>query len=312
MTTTDVISAKQAGTLYGLFRERLQRSPNHSAYRSYDPETKQWFDTTWHEVAVQVARWQAALATEELQPGDRVAINLRNCIEWVFFDQAALGLGLILVPLYPDDRPDNVAYILQDANVKVLLLQNGQQWQRLKPSMTPEHELKRVLIRNSDDTALGGSTCYLRDWLPDDDNLEVANQPAQPQELASIIYTSGTTGRPKGVMLSHQNMLSVAYGGLKCIDVLPSDLFLSFLPLSHTLERTGGYYLPMMAGSTVAYARGIPQLADDLQTIKPSILIAVPRIFERIYTRVHAQLEEKSPIAQKLFHQAVSTGLHRV
>ena len=80
MTTTDVISAKQAGTLYGLFRERLQRSPNHSAYRSYDPETKQWFDTTWHEVAVQVARWQAALATEELQPGDRVAINLRNCI----------------------------------------------------------------------------------------------------------------------------------------------------------------------------------------------------------------------------------------
>ena len=311
MATTDIISAEQAGTLYGLFRERLQRSPDHIAYKSYNPETTQWFDTTWHEVAVQVARWQTALAAEQLQPGVRVAINLRNCIEWVFFDQAALGLGLILVPLYPDDRPDNVAYILRDANVKVLLLQNSQQWQRLKPSITPEHELKRVLIRNSDDTALGGPTCYIKDWLPDDVNSQLANQPGQPHELASIIYTSGTTGRPKGVMLSHQNMLSVAYGGLKCIDVLPTDLFLSFLPLSHTLERTGGYYLPMMAGSTVAYARGIPQLADDLQTIKPSILIAVPRIFERIYTRVHGQLKEKSPIVQKLFHQAVSTGLHR-
>ena len=235
MATTDIISAEQAGTLYGLFRERLQRSPDHIAYKSYNPETTQWFDTTWHEVAVQVAWWQTALSAEQLQPGDRVAINLRNCIEWVFFDQAALGLGLILVPLYHDDRPDNVAYILRDANVKVLLLQNSQQWQRLKPSITPEHELKRVLIRNSDDTALGGPTCYIKDWLPDDVNSQLANQPGQPHELASIIYTSGTTGRPKGVMLSHQNMLSVAYGGLKCIDVLPTDLFLSFLPLSHTL-----------------------------------------------------------------------------
>ena len=109
MASTDVISAEQSATLYGLFKERLLRSPDKVAYKSYDSETKQWFETTWAEVAAQVARWQDALKSEQLQAGDRVAINLRNCVDWVCFDQAALGLGLVLVPLYPDDRPENVA-----------------------------------------------------------------------------------------------------------------------------------------------------------------------------------------------------------
>lgn len=310
MALTDIISAEQAKTLYGLFRERLQRSPNQTAYKSYDSKSQLWVDITWQQLAAQIARWQQALATERLQAGDRVAINLRNCVEWVCFDQAALGLGLVLVPLYPDDRPENVAYILRDAKVKILLLQNSQQWQRLIPAITPEHTLQRVIIQNTDIASLGQPAQYVNEWLSVDD-APLCNTPSQPDELASIIYTSGTTGRPKGVMLSHQNMLSVAYGGLKCIDILPSDLFLSFLPLSHTLERTAGYYLPMMAGATVAYARGIPQLAEDMLQVKPTALIAVPRIFERIYTRVHSQLKEKSPIAQRMFHKAVSIGLHR-
>ena len=204
-----------------------------------------------------------------------------------------------------------MAYILRNANVKILLLQNSKQWQRLIPTITPEHELKRVLIQNLDTDPLSGPALYVNDWLKAVDTVPLHDSQSQPHELASIIYTSGTTGRPKGVMLSHQNMLSVAHGGLKCIDVLPSDLFLSFLPLSHTLERTAGYYLPMMAGATVAYARGIPQLAEDMLHVKPTALIAVPRIFERIYNRVHKQLNEKSPIAQRLFHKAVDVGLHR-
>lgn len=310
MDAIDVISAEQAGTLYGLFKERLFRSPNQTAYKNYDAQTKQWSDTTWNELAKQVAVWQATLKSEQLEQGDRVAINLRNCIEWVIFDQAALGLGLILVPLYPDDRPENIAYILRDANVKLLLLQNSNQWQRLTPSISAEHELQRVLIKTPDTAPLGAPACYVDDWLSAED-AELLNATNQPEELASIIYTSGTTGRPKGVMLSHQNMLSVAYGGLRCIDIHPSDLFLSFLPMSHTLERTAGYYLPMMAGATVAHARGIPQLAEDMLALKPTALIAVPRIFERIYNRVHSQLKDKSPIAQQLFHKAVTTGLKR-
>ncbi|MFW5451420.1 MAG: AMP-dependent synthetase/ligase [Methylophagaceae bacterium] len=307
---TDTIPQEQAGTLYGLFRERLKRSPHDTAYRSYSNETKSWYDVTWEEVATQVARWQDALAKEDLEPGDRVAINLKNCKEWVIFDQAAMGLGLVVVPLYPDDRPDSVAYILQDADIKLLFLQNAAQWKRLAPSITEEHHLKRVVINNFDDDELTEPAAYAQQWLPDNWGV-VRDWDTDPHSLASIIYTSGTTGRPKGVMLSHHNMLSVASGALVYFDVLPSDIFLSFLPLSHTLERTAGYYLPIMAGATVAYARGIPQLADDMQTVKPSIMIAVPRIFERIYTKLQAQLADKSVIAKGLFKTTAAMGWAR-
>ncbi|WP_438971183.1 AMP-dependent synthetase/ligase [Methylophaga sp.] len=310
-TKTDNISAEQAGTLYGLFLERLSRSPEHVAYRSYSNETNSWYDTTWREVAVEVARWQTALSKENLEPGDRVALNLRNAKEWVFFDQAAMGLGLIVVPLYPDDRPDNVAYILQDADVKLLFLQNTAQWKRLQPSITEEHNLSRVIIANyADDETLSAPALFAQNWLPEKTN-PLLDWDADPHQLASIIYTSGTTGKPKGVMLSHHNMLSVAAGSLQYFEVLPDDLFLSFLPLSHTLERTAGYYLPIMAGAAVAYSRGIPQLADDMLMVKPTILIAVPRIFERIYSRLQAQLNQKSSLARFLFHTTSSIGWSR-
>lgn len=307
---TDYISAEQAGTLYGLFLERLARSPDHIAYRSYSNQTHDWYDTTWHEVAQQVARWQAALKHEDLEPGDRVALNLRNAKEWVFFDQAAMGLGLIVVPLYPDDRPDNVAYILQDADVKLLCLQNHAQWKRLQPSISDEHNLRRVIIANQDSESLSLPAVYAQDWLPTSGKA-ITNWDADPYQLASIIYTSGTTGRPKGVMLSHHNMLSIAAGSLQYFDIFPDDLFLSFLPLSHTLERTAGYYLPIMAGASVAYSRGIPQLADDMLRMKPTILIAVPRIFERIYSRLQSQLNQKPAISRFLFQATCSIGWSR-
>jgi long-chain acyl-CoA synthetase len=131
-------------------------------------------------------------------------------------------------------------------------------------------------------------------------------------ELATIVYTSGTTGRPKGVMLSHNNILSNAYsGGAKAIEVYTSDVFLSFLPLSHMLERTAGYYIPIMFGSTLAFARSVQDLAEDLLTIRPTVLISVPRIYERVYNKIYAQLDEKSAIARGLFLRAVEAGWSR-
>lgn len=122
---SDFIAADTAVTLAGLFRERVKRSPNKVAYRQFSEAGQQWCDTTWQEMATQVARWQDALSKEGLQYGDRVAVLLRNCKEWVCFDQAALGCGLVIVPLYTDDRPESTAYILNHSGAKVLLLQGG-------------------------------------------------------------------------------------------------------------------------------------------------------------------------------------------
>jgi long-chain acyl-CoA synthetase len=147
--------------------------------------------------------------------------------------------------------------------------------------------------------------------LPDQGGA-VRHVPRDPKALATIVYTSGTTGRPKGVMLSHHNILSnAASASSEVLTTGHDDMFLSFLPLSHTFERTCGYYLTIMSGSTNAYSRGIPQLAEDLQAIRPTILISVPRIYERVYGRIRAALDDGSPLKKKLFLLAVEVGYAR-
>ncbi|UCC56482.1 MAG: long-chain fatty acid--CoA ligase [Gammaproteobacteria bacterium] len=313
--TEDIISADNAGTLDGLFAQRVRRTPDLTAYRSFDPVSKQWQDTSWGAMGEAVARWHSALAAEGLQPGERVAVHLRNSCEWVCFDQAALGCGLVIVPLYTDDRPENIAYITQDAAVRVLLVQDAASWKRLAGSLNHHEDLRRVLILKRPDAVPESISAdervrFVDDWLPTQAG-ELVARAGDPHELASIVYTSGTTGRPKGVMLSHYNMLSIAHSALTMIDCYEEDLFLSFLPLSHTLERTAGYYLPMMAGATVAYARSIPQLAEDLQNIRPTVMIAVPRIFERVFARIQGQMDKQSGIKRGLFNLTTAVGWRR-
>jgi len=313
--TENLISVEQAETLDGLFLRRLQRSPDKVAYRSYYRQSKTWRDYSWSEIADSVGRWQQAIAKEGLAPGDRTALILRNCPEWVVFDQACLGSGLVVVPLYTDDRPDNIAYILEDADIKLLLVQDAGRWKRLVSSIGDKVSLKRVVVLESSDEAerlaeADERVVTAEQWLPEEPAAPLERR-GSPHELASIVYTSGTTGRPKGVMLSHHNMLSVAHAGLTMIDVYEEDLFLSFLPLSHTLERTAGYYLTVMTGSTVAFSRSVGQLAEDLQIIRPTIMIAVPRIFERVYGKVKDQMEKKPKLVRMLFSSAVNVGWRR-
>lgn len=305
MTTQDVISPEQATTLHGMFVERCRRTPDKIAYRHFDKGN--WVSLTWREMRNEVARWQMALSKEGLQRGDRVAVMLRNCPQWVMFDQAAMSLGLVVVPLYTVDRPDNLAFIVNNADVQVLLFENAEQWQALR---TVRDQLQNVVRFISLDRVSNNDEARLRcaaEYLPSSAQLQPA-VPVAITELASIIYTSGTTGKPKGVMLSHNNMLSNAHASMDTFVVRGDDVYLSFLPLSHTFERTCGYYLAMMMGATVAYARSIPLLSEDLQTIKPTIMVSVPRIYERVYGAIRTKLEEGSPLKRKLFHLAVETG----
>ena len=313
--TKDIIGPGTTQTLDGIFRERVRRSPGEPAYRSFDRTTGEWQSRTWAEVAAEVGRWQAALAGEGLAPGERVALALRNGPDWVYFDQAALGLGLVVVPLYVEDRPDNLAHILADSGATVLLLQDAPAWRRLAPHLAGLGALRRVLVlsrgRSPEDLDDEDSRlAVVSDWLPTDSSPLVTRE-NDPAALASIVYTSGTTGRPKGVMLSHRNIASVAQASLEALTGYREDVFLSFLPLSHTLERTGGYYLPMVAGASVAFARSVQQLAEDLQQVRPTVIIAVPRIFERFYAKIHQQLERRPAFARRLFEMTVAIGWRR-
>jgi long-chain acyl-CoA synthetase len=305
-----VVTQEEAKTLDGLFAARVKRTPDAVAYREFNAEHGNWREYTWAQIDRQVARWQAALAKEGLAPGDRVAIMLRNSPEWVIYDQAALGLALVDVPLYTQDRPDNVAYIVGNAGCKVLLIENAEQWKALAPLKENLKTLVRIVALKPVSDPSEPRLTTADAWLPDDGG-ETKHLPRDPQALASIVYTSGTTGRPKGVMLSHNNILSNAAASITVLAPTADDIFLSFLPLSHTLERTGGYYLTVMTGAQVAFARSIPQLGEDLQTVRPTILVSVPRIYERVYNAIRAKLDDGPPLRKKLFELAVEVGYAR-
>lgn len=309
MGSLDVIPIEQAVTLPGLFRQRVARCPGAIAYQQYDSRTGHWQDYSWQEMAAQVARWQQALDREGFIAGDRVAILLRNSVEWVCFEQAALALGLVVVPLYTTDTPDNIAYILADSGARLLLAGELLQWQELASHSRDLSCLQRVLCLEgenpgADDTVLRSVETWLGSVTATSPPVHVS----QPVDLATLIYTSGTTGPPKGVMLSHQNILANAEAVLKATPAYPEDVFLSFLPLSHAFERTVGYYIPMMAGSCVAYSRSVKELPEDLVMIRPTVLVSVPRIYERVYAKVWGKLEQEGALARFLLRKAVQIG----
>ena len=309
----DIITAESAGTLDGLFRTRIQRSPDKMAYRQFNKSSALWEDFSWREVGEMVARWQQALSKTQLRPGDRVALLLKNSIDWVVAEQAAMGMGLVIVPLYCDDRPDNIAFILNDSATQMLIA-NDAMWRRVQSGCSEVESLKHVIIVPVDGEAKNieenEQVHIAENWLTDETGALQSHE-RQPDELATIVYTSGTTGRPKGVMLSHHNILATTNSILLSFAIYTDDIFLSFLPLSHTFERTVGHFMPIMAGATVAYSRSVALLADDMQQIKPTILVAVPRIFERIHTRMLQQLSKKSFIARGLFNLTVTLGWWR-
>ena len=310
-TNTDhVITPEEAVTLHGLFLARVKRSPEEVAYRYFDAASNAWQAYTWSQMKSEIARWQAALKAEGLVPGDRVALMLRNCPQWVMFDQAAMSLGLVVVPLYTVDRPDSVAYIVNDSGTKVVLFETNEQWQALRTVRDKMANVQRFVGLDNIVEKEEARVKSAGSWLPATAQLQPPPL-ANSEQLATIIYTSGTTGKPKGVMLSHANILSNAHSTLFTFPMFTNDLLLSFLPLSHTFERTLGYYLTVMTGSKVAYARSVALLGEDLQTIKPTVLISVPRIYERVYAAIRTKLNEGSPIKRKLFGLAVDVGWAR-
>ncbi len=320
---TDLISPELAVTLDAMFHERVRRTPDGVAYRYFDDRECEWCEMTWRAAMQEIVNWQAALMREQLQPGDRVAIMLKNCPDWVLFDQAALGLGLVTVPLYVSDRPENVAYVLQDSGAKLLLIGNAEHWHPVHEVGAGLVELRRIITiktppEGDDDSRIRG----IDEWWPGlssepglSPELNVDRQfqhrVSDPNTLATIVYTSGTTGKPKGVMLTHSNLISNAWGALHVFSIYPGDIFLSFLPLSHALERMAGYCVPIMSGASVAFARSIQQLQEDLAKVRPTIIVTVPRIFERIQMGLRNKLEKGPAYARYLFDLAVKVGYSR-
>ncbi|MBX9831503.1 MAG: AMP-binding protein, partial [Burkholderiaceae bacterium] len=307
-------------TLPQLLAYRAARTPISEAYRAFDPHTNAWVSLSWADTAQRVSTWAHALTAMQLPAAARVAILLPNGLNAMCADQSTLATGCVPVPLHAIDNPGSIAYILADCEASMLFVSQAEQWEKIQAVGTPFPALRAVVITDEDAATFkatagsgeGPAVGSLAQWLAGAAHAGSASVPKAPQadDLAAIVYTSGTTGKPKGVMLTHHNVVSDVKAVLDRISPTVDDVFLSFLPLSHTFERTGGYYLPIAAGSCVAYARSVQQLAEDMRTVRPTVLVSVPRIYERI----HAKLLEKlspTPWKMQLYEAAQHKGWAR-
>jgi len=289
-------------------------SPQREAFREFDAAGGRWISLSWAATQERVKQWQRALAASQLPVGARVAILLPNGLNAMSIDQATLAQGAVPVPLHAIDNPGSIAYILADCEASLLMVTSTEQWEKIRDVGTPLPALRTVVVTDVDSPLPAAtdnlSVVALADWLARGQADVSLATPPGPEDLAAIVYTSGTTGKPKGVMLSHRNVVANVKAVLARVTPTEEDVFLSFLPLSHTFERTAGYYLPIAAGSCVAYARSVALLAEDLKIVRPTVLISVPRIYERVYAKLLEKVSP-SPFKMRLFEAAQAVGWRR-
>lgn len=312
-SATRLEDLKKCKTLCEFVPLRARQIPQTVALRQYDRKEKAWKDVTYASLDKQITAWRRALEALHLERGARVAILLNNSVDAVLADQAVLANGLIPVPLHAIDTPGSSAFILIDSQSSALITNRADRWGLIEKTNVPMPDLKRVIL--TEETGINEKDEHRQIlskdiWLASGKDIQELPEGPKSEDLAAIVYTSGTTGRPKGVMLTHHNIVENVIATLIHIAPAPKPgyIFLSFLPLSHTFERTAGYYLALGMGCTITYNRSIMLLAEDLRTVKPDVLISVPRIYEKIYARINEQLGKKPAIARWLFNCAVNVG----
>lgn len=273
---------------------------------------------SYAEVTEKVHQMASALVDSGVAPGDRIAIMSENAPEWVVSDLGILSAGAIDVPVYPTLTHEQLEYILNDCQAKGIIVSNNTHYQKVVKIAKNVTSLRFVIYMQPVEAQDCGLETYSFDeWLSKGQNtrethtatLQQRLNDLKAEALCSIIYTSGTTGHPKGVMLSHQNFMSNA---IECSKILVEPhqkiLELSFLPLSHVLERVVYYALVAVNGGTVAYVESMDTISENMLEVKPTVLASVPRIYEKIYSKVMDQVRQGSTTKQKIFRWALAVG----
>jgi long-chain acyl-CoA synthetase len=268
----------------------------------------------FYERALMVTR---GLKKMGVKPGDRVAILSENRAGWVIADMGILAAGAVTVPIYATNTPEQIEYVLNHAGAKIVFVSGRFQYGKLLKvrETIPEVELVVSFERFLGNPSLPVCTFYQLSEIdtPVSDTerteLEAEIDRIAPDDMLTLIYTSGTTGVPKGVMLSHANILSNIQSVTKKSGALDEDeVVLSFLPLSHILERSVGYYMTILNGALLVFADSVEKVPENLLEVRPTLMVSVPRLFEKIYHRVFENAHRMSAVKRELFHWGVTVG----
>ncbi len=299
-------------TIPQLFFTAVTEKPRPDLFSSKDADGV-YQDVSSTDAQRRVRAIRLGLESLGLAKGDRVAILSENRLEWALVDLAALCLGAVDVPIYPTLLPDDIAYILKDCQPAAIFVSTEEQAGKIAEVRSELPFLKEIItfepvslpdMMHMDKLMqIGGN---LADKHPQDPSDDVG--PAGKDDPCSIIYTSGTTGNPKGVVLSHWNFVSNVLAAATLIPAGSSDKMLSFLPLSHVFERMAGYYFPLNAGIGIAYAESVETVADDMGLVRPTVMVSVPRLYEKIFAKVTTTAMSGSPIKRNIFMWARRVG----
>jgi len=268
-----------------------------------------WKHISWRDFAEQVRALAAFLLSAGIKKGDSVAILSENRPEWAVADLATLSIGAVTVPIYFTSSAEQIEFILKDAGAGIVFVSNLDQYRKL-PGNTKKASVRLVLFDPSGIPEKESLTSFpdMRDASFEDGFLEGHIAALRPDDMASILYTSGTTGLPKGVILTHGNLLTNAMGCKSVVDVGEGDVFLSFLPLSHAFERTVGYYVPLLSGATIAYVEAIDKIAQNMAEVCPTVVLGVPRFYEKTLAAIMENVHSMAAWKKRLFDWALDVG----
>jgi long-chain acyl-CoA synthetase len=255
------------------------------------------------------------LAALGIRPGDRIALLSENRPEWTIADLAILSLGAINVPLYTTQSVDQIDYILRDSGARAIFVSNQKLYKHARTALAEGQHLETIIFFDSSAAdeveraisleaveASGKQQAHDRP-----DAFEAYLSAVRPGDLATIIYTSGTTGEPKGVMLTHSNFMSNVVSINKGLPIGPTDIALSVLPLSHIFERTG-FYIFCFSGVSVYYSASFDQVGENLREVRPTVMTAVPRLFEKVYHRIIKKGQAQKGWKRRVFNNALQVG----
>jgi len=303
----------QYATITEMFDQSTKKFRDKIAYRF--KESGQIRSLSFEQVRKTVLKIAGGLKKLGIVKSDRVGIIAHNSPYWAMSDYGIIVAGGVTVTIYPTLTAKQVKWIVRHSESRYLFAGDREQMEKLLSILEDLPKVEKIIVLDNSkvehekvvslDKLLKEGEGYLS---ADPEIMERALKETKKDDLLTLIYTSGTTGEPKGVMLTHENLTSNIYGSLKVLEVDETDVFLSFLPLSHSFERMAGHYLSFSIGAEVFYAESVEKVADNLLEAKPTVMTTVPRLFEKVYARVIENVSTFPKLKQKLFWLSINTG----
>jgi long-chain acyl-CoA synthetase len=314
--TSTQATRQAARSANSIWRSRVVEFADRTAFRYRRAEA--WQSLTWRQADQAAREIAAGLLSLGLETGDRVALLCQTRLEWLLCDVAIAMAGLVSVPIYPSTTAEQCAFVLGDSGTRAVIAEDDQQIGKLLSLRAKLPNLQRIRIEEAaaagrhEDAEAPRSLAELRQagvaWLSaNPGELEKRADAVLPGDCFTIIYTSGTTGQPKGVVLSHANLVASCESAVRAFNLRPDDVQYLFLPLAHVLGREVEW-APIIIGSEVAFAENMARIKYDLTEIRPTFMAGVPRIFEKLYTAVQAGTQQGSWIKRRLVHWAFAVA----